>query len=484
MGKGTKIPHVLIAVTRDETDFRAVEVRQHDQTVEIVWARRAPAGDGGWGDFAGRCGFSVDAAGKRSGPRSGAPAVVGLDMNAVAFYRMDVPRVSDEETGGIVRMQAESLLPLPPDQMEVAWRPMPSLNGKVDVTLAAARRDTLIKFAEQVRDFQPRSILLSCEGVARAWRTLFGGSEGRAVVLSLGAHQTQVCLVLDGVVANAAVVETGLAELSGIGAAPVDVTERFTQDMRTALAAFGWKEADPWPVAVLSDGGPEIDRVVATLQEAGFEAKACLPVTPRVKTPADFGIRDFYEYRSALGLALLGLDAAAGGLDLFEQIRHVEQQKKDKIARHSTWLAAGIAAAALLAFLASSYAVDVIKLKRLSPLVNQAGFAEARERQVLLKNIAAHRPDLLDLLTEINAGDNPGIVLDSFHFKKGQLVTIVGQADTDEQMRKFQRNLMNCKSKALKDVDVLANTTRDSKTKKVKFTMNLNYKNFTKKGAA
>jgi hypothetical protein len=484
MGKGTRIPHVLIAVTRDETDFRAVEVRRHDQAVEIAWARTAPVADRSWGEFAGQCGFSVDAAGRRTGPRNGAASVVGLDMNAVALYQLDAPHVSDEETGAIVRMQAESLLPLPPDQMEVAWRTMPSMNGKVDVTLAAARRDTLVKFAEQVRDFQPRSILLSCEGMARAWLTLFGGQEGRAVLVSLGVHQAQVCLVFGGVVANAAVVETGMAELSQIGSSPVDVSERFIQDMHTALAAFGWKDADPWPIVVFSDGGPQIDQVVTLLGRAGLEARTCLPAMQRAKTPTGFSQQDFYAYRGAIGLALLGLDAPAGGLDLFEQIRHAEQQKKDKIARHSTWLAAGIAAVALIAFLASSYAVDAIKLKRLSPLVNQAGFAEARERQVLLKTIAANRPDVLDLLTEIHAGDNPGIVLDSFHFRKGQLVTIMGQADTDEQMRKFQRNLMNCKSKALKDVDILPSTTKDSKTKKIKFTMNLSYKNFTRKGAA
>jgi hypothetical protein len=483
MSKGTKAPHALIAVTRDETDFRAVEVRRHDQGVEIAWTRSASAADRTWGDFAGQCGFSADAAGKHTGPR-GVACVVGLDMTAVAFYRLDAPHVSDDETAAIVRMQAESLLPLPPDQIEVAWRTMPSVNGKADVSLAAARRDVLVKFAEQVRDFQPRSILLSCEGIARVWSVLFGGQESKAVLISLGVHQTQVCLVVGGAVANAAVVDTGMAELSAAVSSRADVTERFVQDMHTALASFGWKDTDPWPIVVLSDGSEAIDEVAARLRAGGMEARTCLPATQRIRAPKGFGQQDLYEYRAAIGLALLGLDASTGGLDLFEQIRRSEQQKKDKIARHSTWLAAGVAGIALIVFLASSYAVDVINLRRLSPIVNQAGFAEARERQILLKTVAANRPDMLDLLNEINDGNNPGIVLESFHFKRGQLVSIVGQADTDEQMWKFQANLLNRKSRSLKDVDILPSAARDSKTKKIKFTMTLHYKNFTQKGAA
>jgi hypothetical protein len=202
-----------------------------------------------------------------------------------------------------------------------------------------------------------------------------------------------------------------------------------------------------------------------------------------LKAPTGFGQRDLYEYRSAIGLALLGLDMSIKGLDLFERIGRVEQQKKARIARHSMWLAAGLVVVALAAFIATSYAVDVAKEKQLSALVNQAGFEQARQRQVLLRTVARNRPDLLDLLTEINMGENPGIVLESFHFKKGSLVTLVGQADTQEQMWKFQKNLIDRKSKSLTAVDLLS-TTQDAKTKKIKFTMNFNYKTFTKKEAA
>jgi hypothetical protein len=478
MSKGTKTPHALIAVTRDETDFRAVEVRKHGQAVEIAWTRSAPAAGGSWSDFAAQCGFSPNA----SGRSSSAPAVVGLDMSSVAFYRIDAPHVSQEETASIVRMQAESFLPLPPDQIELAWRTMPSTNGKVDVAMAAARRDVLVKFAEQVRDFRPRSILLACEGTARAWLALFGGQEHQAVLVSLGANQTQLTFVIDGLVANAAVVDTGTAELAGAQPPSIEITERFTQDVRTAMSSFGWKEPEPWSVVILSDGREAMERVAGMLQAGGLSARTCTPASTPARAPSGFGVQEVYEYRTAIGLALLGLDAAGGGLDLFDQIVRAEQQKKDQIARHSTWLAAALAAVALIVLIAASYAIDVTKERRLSNLVNQAGFEEARQRQILLRILARNRPDVLDMLTEINVGENPGIVLETLHFKKGQLITIVGQADNQKQMSDFQKHLL--KSKSLSAVDILPGATRDSKTNKVKFTMNFHYKNFTKKESA
>jgi hypothetical protein len=63
----------------------------------------------------------------------------------------------------IVRMQTESLLPLPADQIEVAWRSSPGTNGNVEISIAAARREYLQKFSGSVRDFRPGHILLSCE---------------------------------------------------------------------------------------------------------------------------------------------------------------------------------------------------------------------------------------------------------------------------------------------------------------------------------
>jgi Tfp pilus assembly protein PilN len=103
------------------------------------------------------------------------------------------------------------------------------------------------------------------------------------------------------------------------------------------------------------------------------------------------------------------------------------------------------------------------------------------QQQAVVKTVARHRPDILDLLTEINAGQSDGVSLDSLHFKKGQVVSVTGQAGNMEQMWKFQANLRE--QKGIKSAEI-SNATPDTKTKKIKFTMTFHYKEFTKKEAA
>jgi hypothetical protein len=134
----------------------------------------------------------------------------------------------------------------------------------------------------------------------------------------------------------------------------------------------------------------------------------------------------------------------------------------------------------LLVFVAASVAVDFASEKRLTALVGRPQFKEASERQTLLRTGARYRPDVLGLLAEISAGENPGVILDGFPFRKGQAVTLTGQADNAEQMWKFQTYLLG--HKGIEDVTI-TNTSSDSKTKKIRFTMVFDYKNFTKKGA-
>ncbi len=123
MSKGEKIPHSVVAVAREDARFKAVEVHRHDRQVEILWTRSLPADrQATWSGFASACGLAPDANHHDKVSKRHSPAVVGLDLTGVAFYRISAPVVDEHEMAAIVRMQTESLLPLPPDQIEVAWR--------------------------------------------------------------------------------------------------------------------------------------------------------------------------------------------------------------------------------------------------------------------------------------------------------------------------------------------------------------------------
>ena len=221
----------------------------------------------------------------------------------MAFYRISTPAVDEHETEAIVKMQAESLLPLPADQIEVAWRTSPSNNGNMDITIAAVRKEHLLKFAGSVRDFRPRSIFLSCEGTAKAWHSLFSDRERQALLVSLGAENTQVCLVLNGLVTRAGVLDMGMAALARSGGdagagPPAGVMDRFAHDLQSILASFGWDPANPWPLFVLSDGGEVIHRIVD-----GLECRGRAGQGQRAEPPESQGAGGFRSARKPTSTA-------------------------------------------------------------------------------------------------------------------------------------------------------------------------------------
>jgi hypothetical protein len=486
------MPHVVIAAAKDDARFKAVEVRKQDNVIEVLWTKSLPADSQTWTAFAATCGIPAARDGHDKAARKHTASVVGLDSTGVAFYRVTAPVVEQQEMGSIVRMQAESLLPLPPDQIEVAWRTMPGTNGNVDITIAAARREYLQKFAGSVRDFRPGQIVLSCEGTAKAWQSLFSDREQDAVLVSITAENTQVCLVQNGLVSQAAVLGTGLAELQDRGGDEAPATnppseirhsrsvEWFAQDLQAALAGLGWNESTPWPILVLSDGGEALNRVVEALNAAGVPAKVSVPEVRSLRLPSGGTAQDIYDYRTTLGLSLLALEKPPAALNLFERIAAQEEQEKMTSAWRSVLVAGAVAAVALVALLVTVYLTDVAGAQRWAALVARPDFEAARQHQALLKAVARYRPDMLNLLTCISAGKNDGIMLDSLHFKKGQTVMLVGQAATTEQMWVFEKNL-----RAQKDISgvTIVNPTQDNKTKKVKFTITFNYKSFSKKEA-
>jgi len=488
MTKAERTPHCVIAAAKDDACFRAVEVRKQENVVEVLWTRSLPADGQTWTAFAAACGIAPDPGGHDRSSRKHATSVVGLDSTGVAFYRITAPAVGPEETNAIVRMQAESLLPLPPDQIEVAWRATPAPNGNVEITMAAARREYLRKFAGHVHDFRPGSIVLSCEGTAQAWQSLFSEREPHAVLVSIGAENTQVCLVDNGEVAHAALLSTTMGDLTPSGddteAEPsTHLLERFAQDMKTILESFGWNGSSRWPILVLSDGGPALARIVESLNAAGLPARASVPDARRLKTPSGFTTQDLYEYRTPLGLSLLALEKPSAALNLFERIAEQEQQEKTISAWRNVILAGAVAAVVLIVLLVTSYLTDVAAAQRWTELAADPALEAQRQHQTMLKTVARHRPDLLQLLADVNAGSNDGIVLDTLHFRKGQVVTITGQAGSQEQLWKFDANLRGQKAKGI-DTVVLANQVVDTKTKKIKFTMTFTYKTFSQKNAA
>lgn len=486
-GVGTRLS--AIAIAQEESQLKAVKLGRQGGAFEVLWTKSSEVGRTDRRLFAAECGLSVKPTGqaKTDGDKI---VVVGFDSAGVAFYRIGVPAVKEEEIAAMVRLQAEARLPLPAEQMELAWRADKGQDGQMAVTIAAARREHLQGFVEDVRGFGPTKILLDYEGIVKAWRAFFSGNERSAVVVSIRSRNTQVCLAEQGKLINAVSLDTGMKDFSAgqedsIGeqglAEQTETTERFAQDMRSVLELFGYAEPAELPVFVLSDGSGMIESIVSCLKSAGLNVAAALPEIKKLRAKMELGAEDIYEYRVPIGLALMALEARAEELNIFERLYNPAGEGKKKHWLYSPKAACAIVAVMLAALVIVSYAVDAASSnaikKRLSASASGTNMNQLMQRQKLIKAVAQERPDLLQLLNEINIKDSGGIMLDSFHFRKGKPVTISGQAPGTDQLYKFQATLLN--KKGITNV-IIQNTSRDAKSKKLKFTMAFHYKSFTR----
>ncbi|MFB0524766.1 MAG: hypothetical protein ACETVZ_04455, partial [Phycisphaerae bacterium] len=250
-----------IAIAQVDGKLKAVQITKQGEAFEVLWAKSSKGGDADWPRFASECGLSVGPAEKTKADGD-KTVVVGFGSAGVAFYHLDLPEAKEEEMTAMVRLQAETLLPLPAEKMETTWRTQRVQDGKVTITIAAARREHLQRFVENVRSLEPAEILLDCEAIVRAWKELFYGDEKDALIVSLSARSTQVCLAEDGRLSNAVVLDMGTEDFletandlldSAHKAEPeqTETTERFIQDIKSALQSFGHTESAELPVFVL-----------------------------------------------------------------------------------------------------------------------------------------------------------------------------------------------------------------------------------------
>jgi hypothetical protein len=378
----------------------------------------------------------------------------------------------------MVRLQAEARLPLPVEQMEIAWRRDTERGGQTAVTVAAGRTEQLQRFVDDVRVFRPSQILLDNQGIAKVWQTLFSEDDERAVVVSVQERSTRICLVEAGRLVNGASLDMGMEDFSaGRSARHSEAAERFAQDMTGVLELFGYTDTGDVGIFVLSDGGKVIEGMVSSLVSAGLNARATLPKVKKLKSRAGRGVGDIYEYRVPIGLALMALEGQVGQLNVFERLYERVEERARKRWFHSLKATAVIAAITAVLFVLVFYALDAASYRRFERLEGSADLEQLMDREELIKEIARRRPDLLGLLSEINGIEGKGILLDSFSFKMGQPAVITGQADNRGQLHQFEKSLEQSKGVS----SVKMTPSQDSKGDKIKFTMSFHYWGFTKK---
>lgn len=497
----------LIAMVQDDDRLQAVAIQSGSDGPRILWARSSEPGITDWAAFGHACGLSVAQAQGQT-PPTNEGLVVGLRPIGIGFYRLQLPHVPQSQLDSIVRMQVEARLPVSADQVELAWRQIGKAHEQVVVLVAATKRKYAEILINQVRPLSPKKIYLSSEGLVKAWDVIFEGPKDRPVVLiSLARSSTQVCLVERGMLGDMAMIDLGLDQVVGPSEAVAASQQQFIQDLRSTLDSLPKvPEGHARPVCLISDGSDRIEQLNHLLADAGIEVAICAPRSDAIGL--GLTLEELYEYRTAIGLALLADSHTHEGhadtaLDLFTALyQPTDQQAQQEVV--PTHIATGIAALALVAALLIAYATDIVLANRLKGLVDRHKLMELKAQLEARELVARYRPDILQLLSQINTAaptggfgprepdpNGPGmdrrprvgrsaIVLDSFSFKRGQQITVEGQVSSPEELYRFEEALR--KEEGIRDVST-KRVGQDKQTNRIRFTMNFNYKNFTQKGA-
>ena len=466
-----------VAITRLAGKYQAVVMSRKGDTLELRSHRHSDSA--GWNAIYADITESADSASAPHGE-----LIVGYDSSRVAFYRLRVPEVKAEELSNMVALQQEALLPLPPEQMEIAWRADAAMDGRIGITIAAVRKNQLEQFSRELKQSRPRKILLAQEAIVKAWRRLCDGSRDNTVVVYLNESNSHICLSIDGRLALAVTSDVGRKDLTAETNLREPNAERLAQDIRRTLERFGNGTPEDWRISIIT-GGEDVNRQLAGyLSESGLNAEAALLNAKKIKSDTPLSAGDIYESLTPIGLALMGLDDDSNELNLFKRIHTAEVSEKRQSRVPSLKISVPLALAMLFFMPWALMKIDAARLGKIESHINQlestVDIDMLEKENAIKKIIASQRPDILELMSLINSCIPEGEVLDGVGFKKNQPVTITGHTkDKDkDKILELQENLQ--KQKHIKTVRVL-NRKMDKKAKAISYTITFDYKHFGKK---
>jgi hypothetical protein len=440
---------------------RAVKIEQTPAGVKLLWKHTGGAAD------------LNDAMASAHVSLSKTHTVLGIDPPGVAFYNIEIPLVPDAQLDSIVRMQAETILPLPLSQMEIAYHCGRVVADKCYVTIAAGRSVQLNAEMGFAKECKASGIVLSSQGTVKAFDTLFNAPQQKYIILNMRKNDTQVLLSEDSKLVHAARLDIGIDDLSN---ADPQAGEMFIYDLRNTLDMFGLDISGDTAMYVFSESEQLTEKVVAGLNEVQIFAQAAELKPHAIISESPLSGEDICEYLDTIGSALLSLDEDNPPLNLFSELYNLKKKKKK-----ATGLVPLIRAAVIFAIMlvATFFTLNHLNKLELAKYDN-----DEIDKLVSLQNtrrlIAGQRPDILKMLTLINKDAPSGMTVDSISFKKGEKSIIASHAKNYDQIIKMQ-NFLSSK-KDFTEVKI-QNPNFDEKTKKYSFKINFHYKKWNRKSA-
>ncbi len=469
---------IVIAIIEQEKEYKAAVLSKRGAGCEVHYTRSAGAAGLSIGDFCRQVTSAVHLPDIQKGRRI--HYVFGYESRQTAFYPLRVPAVGKEDLNALVRLQAEDLLPLPMDQMTLAWRAGQSQNGKVPVTLAASRTESLTAFFHRLEEWKPDKIALESEAVVKACHTLHPGLEEEFLLVCPARKNTQIYQVQHHRVTGVLTADRDAEPGQKTVLQSENKLEPFLQTLYSALKTFGLQNQKEYPVYILTQDGWPSPEAVAELARTGLNVKSLSFSAEHLHNWKGADSLDVSFWLAPLGLAMMALDADAGALNLFEAILPSAAQRKK--SRSLLKLKYSLTAALLLiiALPLVLYGLDRARLKKMETSLARSevktSLAQREREEKLKKAIARQRPDILTLLRILADSAPEGILLDSFSFKKGQPVRLQGSFQDKNKLFDFAEKLRQ--QKGFQTVRIL-NQSQDNKKNQSIFTLTFEYQHFS-----
>ena len=470
-----KVGLSVTAVARQARQVRSVELRHKGRSLELMHLEQADS----WQALA-RQAKVLSESGQRLRVAHH-EVVVGLEAVGVAFYRMTLPKVGPQETDAMVRMQAETRLPLSADQMGLDWKTVAVNDAERTAVVAAMRKNS--PGVNEAVSLEPDHIVTEADALVQMWRWGCAQTNPEAILMSCAEHHTVVCCVRDHQLIHASVLDLGLKDMvpadtvfeamSSLNSGPMD---QFVQDLQGVMQSYQKALPGCEALTLLSDGSDIFKAIIQTVSQAGLEVHETMPSEAVFSGRMALSVADLYAWRVPIGLALCVLNQSPTHFELFkDQCGCLEKKQHSKMGPILSWLAAG---AAVCVMTGTLYVVDVRRHKKLTELTQTPEVAQFQKERTYQKRVARQRANLLELIDVVTSKEYKGLTLDTFTYKRGQPVKIVGRADKAPLWYVFDEAMTNKKGVTQVKRD---KTVQDKKTKKIKFGMSFHYKTYTQK---
>lgn len=436
---------------------QAVVVRRDGQQVRVLEARAITSAEQ-WKDLLRQYGSD----------KSVRPAVcAGLASSQVGFYNFDVPPVSAEQLGLVVRSQAESCLPLPLSRMRFTWR-AEARGPNRHCIVAAVRRDALDPLQAALHGGDLQAVIPDVQALIDGRHRLFESGDEPSIVLGADEHEAVAVLAAGRTIRHVLRVDID-PDPTAAGLWMNDIMQAIRTEQTLEPSA---------PICLMDLGSRHTGILQAQLEREGFAVTRSTPDAEKLERLGLDGSAAGHPKEAAL--ALLALDEAPSEFDFLQPESTDETElpgsRGFNWSRLAVHLLAGIAV-----LLVGMYWKDRTELKNLEQYLLQSqegqNAAGLLSRQEYRRQVARVRPDLLDLLTLLQKAEPEGVFLDSLLFELGKPVEVKGQADSYEKVYEFHKNLTG---ESGISQPRLIEPSMDEKTRKVKFTVRFDYRHFSK----